>query len=483
MPDYYDIFLSHAWSDGLTHDPTDRSKWIMGFRDKLQEELHNPNVWRLKAEIFVDKEEIVSGLIPHHIESALNKTLVFVCLVSPTYWQRPYCCEELATFRRIARNNPMLPDGRGADRIIPVVIERLSPRETGALGELKHHQLYDEVDGRRLFIDRAGEGLKRMGQLAVSVASVLRSIRGKDGPLYGQAGKVFLGFTPALVPMATGLASEFEHFGMIVKPDGPLPAAPDALARLATQDAAECSIALHGFDHEFDPGELAAPKPEFQLASLVKDQCARGLPRKVLIWTPKRGEADSEHYREAIISLERDLQGGSVELYDLPYPEFKPLVFDTLNRIEPAPEWMPREKDQLPPGTRGIYLLRTPSDSRDARFGSLRDWLANIPKVKVWESADPGQSDPATIRAREEWILEQATAVFAFGSVDSIEFIRTTSRGKLQRWSRAASSLGFYLAVDHADFSPPKGIVLRAPGPFDVQAATDTYAPVITTLA
>jgi hypothetical protein len=482
MPDYYDIFLSHAWNDGLAHDPTDKSKWIMGFRDKLQEELRNPNVWRLKPEIFVDKEEILSGVIPDHIESALEKTLVFVCLVSPTYWQRPYCCEELATFGRIARNNPLLPDGRGEDRIIPVVIERLSELETDPLGELKYHQLYDEADGRRLFIDRAGEGLKRMGQLAVSVASVLQRIRGKGGPLHGQGGKVFLGFTPALTPMATGLTSELEHFGMIVKPDGPLPEARELLTQLAANDAAECSIAVHGFDNEFDPGEAATPQPEYELARLVKAQSASGFPRKVLIWAPERGEADSRHYRNALAALESNQQGGQVEIHDVPYTEFHPLLFDTLKKIDPAPIWRPREKDQLLPGFRGVYLLRTSSDSKDARFSGFRDWLGGLQNVKLWESADPDQSDPATIRLREEWILDQATAVFAFGSQDSMQFIRQTFRGKLKGWPRASTSLGFYLTVDQSDFDPPKGVVLCSAGSFDGIAAERTYATILASL-
>lgn len=478
-PAYYDIFLSHAWKDGEDFDFADKTKWILDFRDKLVAELSRSGTWPMKVEIFLDMESIQSGSIPQHITDALSRTLVFVCLVSKTYWQRAYCADEFETFKRNADQNPLLANQMGRDRVIPVLIGPLDDNEILPLEDIKFHELYDQGTKDRLPIDRSGAGHQVMQQLAVNVASVLRSIRGRDGVLYGQGGKAFVNSTSGLMGSFAGLQSELEYLGLLVRPErNVLPESREAVAALVDQEAGGCAIAVHGIDPESAPFSSDEVVPEYDAIRLMRDRCLEGQPQKMLIWTPRRDEADSLHYKELVDDLAATASVG-VEVHALPFPKFRPLVFSALSAVDRTPRWVPRQSDVLPDGSLGVYLLRQPSDARDQTCASLRRWLVSLQDVKVWESADPGHGDPASTRMREEWILAKATSVIIFGTLDSMAFVQQTYRGKLKTWDRAGTSLGFYLAVKETGFSPPKGKVFCSADMFDETAIRSAFRGIL----
>lgn len=457
--------------DGEEFDAQDRTKWILSFRDKLIHELDRPGVWPTKVEVYLDKDNIQSGNVPYQIKDTLSRTLVFVCLVSDNYWRRPYCVEEFATFQQSLKSNRMFPKQPPQSeqrRMIPVLLTPLNDGEMSSMRDLRHYEFYDKTTEDRFSLDRIGDGCDTMRQLAVTISGVLRDIRGPGGILYGDGGKAFVSFTPELEAWRIGLRSELEHFGVLVKPEqNRRPATVDEVATFIQGAVDEFAISIHGIDEESVAEGQAAPLPECEAVRLMQEQyCQRRRPEKILLWAPDGSDASSERYNEFLKDIQA-IKCPGFSLCDQAYPDFRGQVFSELSAVDRTPRWTPRGGDILPEGMKGLYLLRQTSDARDDRYIAMLGFLKGLQSVKVWESADPDNTDPAASRLREEWILSEASSVLVFGSVDSVQFVRQSYRGKLKNWKKASTSLGFYLAMPDSDFRSSKCVVFGSNGPFD----------------
>lgn len=123
----YDVFVSYA------HDPTENREWVRDRVVKPLTGLRNSHDQPLK--IFFDERSIKVGRQwKREIELALLGTRCFVPIYSDSYFERPYCREEieLADQLRIEGRLTMLPVARVTERIPERYLRKMQYLDTRA---------------------------------------------------------------------------------------------------------------------------------------------------------------------------------------------------------------------------------------------------------------------------------------------------------------------------------------------------------------
>lgn len=180
MPYDYDIFISYSHHDNAAH-----SRWVEHFHDRLADDYRSRT--GKKLQIFLDRDGLNAGhVLSDRLQGALNKSAVFIPMLSPAYLASKWCRREFFHFMEQAGENLILD---GSCRIVPVKLMPLkqfegetpddlaaAQRITGFLGE--KGILYADFHHPPLPI-RADNPLfdSKIAELSEAVFNLLKTVR------------------------------------------------------------------------------------------------------------------------------------------------------------------------------------------------------------------------------------------------------------------------------------------------------------------
>ena len=113
----YDIFISYAHHDNMTH-----GAWIAAFQDRLEQDFYGRYGMRLR--VFFDQEAMGAGtVLSLRLQGALREARLFVPILTPAYLASTWCRREFLSFLDEAEAAGNLIIGNYS-RIVPI---RLMP--------------------------------------------------------------------------------------------------------------------------------------------------------------------------------------------------------------------------------------------------------------------------------------------------------------------------------------------------------------------
>jgi len=306
----FDLFISYCHYDNLK--APGEARWVDEFHEALAVKLAKvvgalPRIWR-------DKDLDGTQVVDHVIEARVQKSAMFLALISKSYTGSDYCCHELSVFAEAARRSPYGLEFNQRNRIIRVnlmnVPEADCPEETHAL-RTNGFTFHNPVESNQLG-EPSQPGTETFKQgirtLAESIALLLDDLKQASAgrPVPERKPLVFVGYTSdSLQDDRERLCADLTRQGVAVcSPAIPPPWASKEHTASVARALGTAALSVHLLDAF--PGRRIEDEP---LASYPTKQVEIALTGSLpqLIWVPATldiPKVSSDSYRGFLQKLE-----------------------------------------------------------------------------------------------------------------------------------------------------------------------------------
>ncbi|RZL95414.1 MAG: toll/interleukin-1 receptor domain-containing protein [Variovorax sp.] len=481
------IFLSYCHRDDEPYGPQNR-RWVEEFEKALRESI-GQRIGPGRVELWRDKRRLAGNeMFDDEIERQLDRSAIFVTVLSQHYLSSAYCRKEFQTF---GRNHLAKGDLRvdHLSRIVKVYRRAIDRADLSRFVDLP--ELIPEVDknvGFELFykddsgIDRdvlldpgkAGLYWQRADDIAHAIKRMLDAAP-RAAPAAGQAADaaqataVYLARTSSdMKERREALQRELEDRGYRVLPEQQLPE--DAEGYTASVRAAlqEASLSVHLIGARYGSIPDGADKSGVVLqAELALAHGTKAL--RSILWSPPELTLDSlgeERQHEFVEQLEQaEFERQRAEFVRSSLEQLKSLVVERLRApLAPLPASRPVQDAERSVGN-SIYLLCDPVDRADAK--PLQAALTQLGFVVSRPSLEGTTEE--LIEENKANLLGCDVVVVVWGQSREA-WVRSKLREAQQApgWGRARPYRGKFIAVGPPDSpakldfdAPPDAIVLR----------------------
>jgi hypothetical protein len=345
----HDIFISYAHVDNLSHGGA--TGWVDQFHEALDRKiatrvgrLGRVRIWRDQA---LDGSQVFDAALARRVE----RSAVFLALISVGYFESDYCRMELQSFGRHARQSPYGLQIGERRRMLNVRLTNLHhsrwPEELQGTTGFPFHDAKEEADAQRHDEARIGEPLMpgtdsyntRLRELADATYRLLDEFRTAQRVAAEPSAPrrhIYLADTAdTLRELRDRLAADLTQKGRDVVTDIPPPyesAAHAAKAQASVEQAGLCVHLLDGLVGRSIQGEPDATYPRRQV------ELALGAATPQLVWVPPSldvAAVSSKTHREFLESLEQGTRAD--KRYDFvrePETRLVEVILDKLERLE-----------------------------------------------------------------------------------------------------------------------------------------------------
>lgn len=195
-----DIFISYSHHDDATH-----GNWVQRFHDQLAADFRSRSGKKLA--IFLDREGLNAGnVLSGRLQDALNRSAIFIPILSPAYLSSDWCRREFLHFLRQAGERVLVGS---SSRIVPVQLMPYDRYEPDAAADRPDVQqirgflsdneiLYADFYKHPLPIPPEDTAFKeRIAELSDDIYALLKTILASPGPLpdpEANGPAIFLGY-------------------------------------------------------------------------------------------------------------------------------------------------------------------------------------------------------------------------------------------------------------------------------------------------
>lgn len=389
------VFLSYSHRDDEPYGPQNR-RWVEEFETALRSSI-GQRIGPGRVEVWRDKRRLTGNeLFDTQIEQQLDRSAIFVTVLSQHYLSSAYCRKELQAF---GQHHMALGDLHvdHLSRIVKVyrrAIDRaelrrfvdlpaLIPEVDGTTG----YELYYVDDGgvdRDVLLDPARAGLywQRADDIALAIKRLLDSAANRQvvDPAAATPAPtqpvVYLARTASdMKDRREALQRELEDRGCRVLPDGEPPEEAQAYAAAVRSDLQQAMLSVHLVGARY--GSI----PEGADASGVVLQADLALAQagalRSILWSPPEITADrvtEPRQREFIDRLEQAaFERDRAEFVRSSIEQLKSLLID---RLRPPPATAPAPAAATSAAATAVYLVCDPVDRADTK--PLKDALAAL---------------------------------------------------------------------------------------------------------
>jgi hypothetical protein len=393
-----DIFISYAHNDDDAY-AMEPQGWVAQLDEDLRKRVavyldgQKPTVWR-------DREIRANDDFEQTITARLINTATFLSVISPSFFQRPWCLRELEEFAASAERNFGVQIGE-KNRIfkvekVPLSFDRNQlPDRLQGTGSYRFYGPDPEHAGRvheyrpKLGMDYAARYWREMDDLAQDIAMVLKQMFAQAHDCEPAAAKpataIYIAETTSdLEDEAKEIRRDLKARGFQVLPEGDLPYRPKELRRRVTEDLRHSLLSIHliGSEYGFIP-EGQAEKSVAWLQSefsVERQKGAAGFAR--LLWMPpglKPADPRQQRFLEYLHN-DSDVQHGA-DLVQSSLEDLKTLVQEKISSIRSAGEKkiMTLAASEPKVVTTGeplrIYVICDQLDLASADLGAMRNYL------------------------------------------------------------------------------------------------------------
>lgn len=396
------VFLSYCHRDDEPYGPLNR-RWVEEFEKALRESI-GQRIGPGRVELWRDKRRLTGNeLFDAQIEQQLDRSAIFVTVLSQHYLSSAYCRKEFQTFgqRHIAKGDLHVDHLSRIVKVYRRAIDRGDLRKFVDLPELIPE--VDKTVGYELFYkddngidrdvlldpDKAGLYWQRADDIAYAIKRML------DAPSENVVAKAVTPEAPLAVYLARTssdmkerreiLQRELEDRGYRVLPEQELPEEAEGYARMVQDDLKAANLSVHLIGARYGSIPEGADKSGVELqADLALAQ--REPPLRSILWSPPeiavtslaedRQRAFIERLEQAAFEPQRaEFMRSSIE-------QLKSLVVERLRPSRPAASAVGSPKD----AGQTLYLVCDPVDRADAK--PLQTALTNLGFVVVRPSLE-----------------------------------------------------------------------------------------------
>lgn len=478
------VFLSYSHRDDEPYGPQNR-RWVEEFETALRSSI-GQRIGPGRVEVWRDKRRLTGNeLFDAQIEQQLDRSAIFVTVLSQHYLSSAYCRKELQAFgqRHLERGDLQVDHLSRIVKVYRRAIDRadlrrfvdlpaLIPEVDGTTG----YELYYVDDGgvdRDVLLDPGKAGLywQRADDIALAIKRLLDSA--DDAPVAGAAAStqpvVYLARTASdMKDLREALQRELEDRGCRVLPDGEPPEEAQAYAAAVRADLQQAQLSVHLVGARY--GSI----PEGAEASGVVLQADLALaqpgPLRSLLWSPPEVTADGvtePRQREFIDRLEQAaFERDRAEFVRSSIEQLKSLLID---RLRPPPAAAPAPVATADgAAATAVYLVCDPVDRADTK--PLKDALVAL-GFAVTRPSIEGTTDEL-LEENKANLLGCDVVVVVWGQTREA-WVRGKLREALQApgWGRDRPYQGKFVVVvppdtpAKLDFDvPPDVVVLRGAG-------------------
>ncbi len=379
------LFISYAHVDNKT-TPDDEQGWVSRFHKYLECYL-STNIGE-EAKIWRDERLRGNDIFANEIVKQFPGTAVLISVLSPRYFESPWCLKEIHEFCKVAeQNGGLIVDDKA--RVLRVMLRPIPADQMGqmpsVLVEATGYEFYQEAEGKRVLpldpVFGTGEAYRRnIYFLAEDVAEVIKRLeklghRKAAPPVEKAASKPTIYLAECSYDRwedREKIRGELRTRGYTVLPDQ-LVQLPDREMDYVAEvrrllDQCQFSIHLVGRFHgkvPDGPGDKSVVQLQNELAARKSEEGA--LQR--VIWLPEGTRSDHAEQQAFLEALQRlaELQRGA-DLITGDLEDLKGAIRNTLKRLEEA---RPQEGVAAEAGPRKIYVICVERDIEEAALPLL----------------------------------------------------------------------------------------------------------------
>ena len=321
----HDIFVSYR---RVSNEGPDR--WVDAFCDQLRIQLKelvgDVAIWR-------DNSKLADGDSFHQeIERALDKTAIFLAIISGTYFDSPECVDELDRFLGLFKNEA------GQRRIVPVLKQPVGSTLPPELGEIDQRQFFEfRPKGSDQFVefrpdtdeDTARLFASALAALAQDLRRALKTMRGV-AERSAEATVYLAEVGPDLRQERLNLAQDLLQRGYRVVPDRPILWNASNGIETVQRNLDEAQICVHlvSSSASLDAARIQSTRRQLDMALDTMRRRNGLLP---LVWFPPTEQTESSG-NALVTYVQHDLANEGVEYSEASFEDFKSHVFEKLPR-------------------------------------------------------------------------------------------------------------------------------------------------------
>jgi hypothetical protein len=429
-----DVFISYAHNDDDAY-AMETQGWVAQLDEDLRKRVavyldgQHPAVWR-------DSDIRNNDDFAEKIKGRLVNTATFLSIISPSFFQRPWCILELEEFAASAQRNLGITIGE-KNRIfkvekVPVDFDRRNlPPQLQGTGSYRFHGPDPEHKGRiheyrpRLGMEYAARYYREMDDLAQDIAQVLKNMYSSSGkapkvalPEIDRVTTVYLAETTSdLDDRAKEVRRDLKARGCIVLPEGDLPyRVADMKAKVQHDlESAQMSIHMVGANYGFIPeGEAERSNAWLQYEYAVQHQARTpGFVR--LLWMPLGLTPEEPRQQRFVEYLQNDVSGQrNSDMVESRLEDLKTLIQEKIKAISkvapvPNPGSTPSTITQSDELLR-VYVICDKLDLHSADLMELRNYLFAqgyecILPSEVVDEAEALQEHAENLEICDAWII------------------------------------------------------------------------------
>lgn len=349
-----DVFISYAHNDDDAY-AMESQGWVAQLDEDLRKRVavyldgQQPSVWR-------DRDVRSNDDFEEKITTRLVNTATFLSIISPSFFQRPWCLRELEEFAVSAERNLGVKIGE-KHRIfkvekVPLSLDRSSfPTRLQGTGSYRFYGPDPEHSGKvheyrpKLGVDYAAKYWREMDDLAQDIATVLKQMHARAHANVTAAQPttaVYLAETTSdLEDEAREIRRDLKARGFEVLPEGDLPYRCKDLRARVEADMSRCLLSIHLIGREFGfipEGECEKSISWLQSEYAIEYQKKAGRFTRVL-WMPPGLKASDSRQERFIEYLHNDseVQQGA-DLVESRLEGLKTLVQEKIRIVQDAGE-------------------------------------------------------------------------------------------------------------------------------------------------
>jgi len=377
------VFLSYCHRDDEPYGPQNR-RWVEEFERALSESI-GQRIGPGRVELWRDKRRLTGNeLFDAQIEQQLDRSAIFVTVLSQHYLSSAYCRKEFQAFgrRRIARGDLHVDHLSRIVKVYRRAITRADLRRFVDLAELVPE--VDKTVGYELYYmddngidrdvlmdpDRAGLYWQRADDIAYAIKRMLDSV-----PVEAATGAAAVAAPVAVYLARTSsdmkerrqaLQRELEDRGYRVLPEQELPEDAEAYAKAVKADLQLASLSVHLIGVRYgsipDGADKSGVVLQAELALAHRDTVLRSV-----LWSPPEvalADLAEERQHAFVEQLEQSaFERHRAEFVRSSIEQLKSLVIERLRTPPvPAPDGAPS-----PAAGAVIYLVCDPVDRADSK--------------------------------------------------------------------------------------------------------------------
>jgi hypothetical protein len=473
------VFLSYCHRDDEPYGPQNR-RWVEEFEKALRESI-GQRIGPDRVELWRDTRRMTGNeLFDAQIAQQLDRSAIFVTVLSQHYLSSAYCKKEFQTFgqRHIAKGDLHVDQLSRIVKVYRRAIDRADLRRFVDLPELIPEvdktvgfDLYYKDDNgidRDVLLDPGKAGLywQRADDIACAIKRMLDAGSAHAAPSAAAPAApvaVYLARTSSdMKERRASLQRELEDRGYRVLPELELPEDAEGYTEAVGSDLKLASLSVHLIGARYGSIPDGAEKSGVVLqAELALAQ--QGAALRSILWSPQDVTLDSvaeDRQREFVERLEQaEFERHRAEFVRSSIEQLKSLVLDRL-RTPPVPA--PGSAAAQAPG-KSIYLVCDPADRADAK--PLQSALIQL----------GFEVTRASIEGTTEELLEENKANFVSCDVVVVvwgqsreAWVRSKLRDAQQApgWGREGAFRGKFVVIAppdspaKLDFDIPPGVVV-----------------------